>query len=136
LLPVGFKRAYPNLDALIQRCWAPKNTDRPNFDEIVRIMQNEVAAEVRRWEEPEIEIYSVEADSIYHERLGVDEVFVDEGGEGERKATVEMVKKEEFNKVVAELNEKNALLEKKGEMMKEMMTKVKELQTELELKGT
>ena len=58
------------------------------------------------------------------------------GGEGERKATVEMVKKEEFNKVVAELNEKNALLEKKGEMMKEMMTKVKELQTELELKGT
>ena len=99
-------------------------------------MQNEVAAEVRRWEEPEIEIYSVEADSIYHERLGVDEVFVDEGGEGERKATVEMVKKEEFNKVVAELNEKNALLEKKGEMMKEMMTKVKELQTELELKGT
>jgi len=79
---VGFKRAYPNLDALIQRCWAPKNTDRPNFDEIVRIMQNEVAAEVRRWEEPEIEIYSVEADSIYHERLGVDEVFVDEGGGG------------------------------------------------------
>lgn len=48
-------------------------------------MQGEVAEEVLRKDEPEITLLRVEADSIFHERMDVNEVF-EEDEEGQQTA--------------------------------------------------
>ena len=66
-LPASFRLSYPRLTALIKRCWQPKQEDRPSFEEIVRILRDEVGDEVRKNPEPNVVYYSIEADEIYKE---------------------------------------------------------------------
>ena len=47
---------------LLKRCWSQKKEDRPTFDQIVKIMQGEVAQEVLRKEEPKVALYGDEKD--------------------------------------------------------------------------
>ena len=103
LLPLEFEKSYPKLCKLLKRCWAQEMEDRPSFDEIVRVMQGEVTEEVLRKEEPEITVYSVEDDALFHERMGKDEQFEEEEGMGN---TMGMVRKEVHEAVVAELKSK------------------------------
>ena len=81
-MPLEFERSYPKLCKLLKRCWAQKKEDRPSFDQIVKTMQGEVAEEVLRKEEPEIVVYSVEVDAVYHERMGKEDHFGDEREDG------------------------------------------------------
>jgi len=80
LLPLEFDKSYPKLCKLLKRCWTQKPEDRPSFDNIVRVMQSEVADEVRGREEPVKTVYSVEDEAVYQERVGVDEDFEDDEG--------------------------------------------------------
>jgi len=127
LLPLEFKRNYPKMNALIGRCWAPKKEDRPSFDEIVRVMQGEVAEEVRRKEEPEITVYSLEADALYHERLGKDEFFEEEEEEegGAFSQTKTMISKRKHEEVVKKHSE---VVKKHEEVLKELKEKVRHLE--------
>jgi len=101
LLPVGFEKQFPSMCRLIKRCWSQKKEDRPNFDEIVRIMQGEVHDEVRMKEEPEIVVYGEEDDELFHRRIGHAEVFEDEGTERYE------ITRAGFDKVMQELKEKD-----------------------------
>ena len=103
LLPSAFNRGYPCLCALIERCWAPKKEDRPLFNEIVKVMQGEVADEVRKNKEPEIVVYSVEDDQVYHERMGKEEVFEEEEETGETRS---MISKAKYDAVMRQLKRK------------------------------
>ena len=57
LLPFEFEKTYPGMCKLIKRCWAPLKEDRSGFDEIVKVLQGEIADEVRRRGEPAIMVY-------------------------------------------------------------------------------
>ena len=105
LLPLEFKRSFPKMCALIERCWSQKKEDRPKFDEIVRVMQGEVAEEVRRKAEPEIVVYNLEDDKLYHERMGVDEYFEEEE-EAALGDTTTMIRKKKHEELLKELKEK------------------------------
>ena len=133
-MPKSFKCAFPKMHALIERCWSQDSGDRPNFDEIVKLMQGDISDEVRRGgEEPQIVMYSDEDDSVYHERLagGLEENVLEEkevrkgGGE-------DMVSEREFLKLKEELasvmtwREHKKVVEKKD-------AKIEELQKQLEV---
>ena len=62
---VVFVRAYPKLGTLIRRCWTMDRDPRPNFDEILRLLQGEVADDIRRAVEPNIVKLSEEPDEVY-----------------------------------------------------------------------
>ena len=66
-LPGQFVQAYPKLAALIRRCWTIERNPRPNFDKIVRLLQGEIADEVRTALEPDIVQLSEEPDEVYWE---------------------------------------------------------------------
>ncbi len=66
-LPRRFVRAYPQLDKLIRDCWQDDPELRPDFDEIVRRM-NDVRLEVVSSPEPDVKLLSEEEDGLYHER--------------------------------------------------------------------
>ena len=143
LLPLGFERSYPKLSLLIKRCWSQKKEERPGFDEIVKVMQGGIAAEVRRKEEPEIILYKEEVDVLYHERMGKDEVFEEDeeeaGGEDKEGAIVSKRKYDEAmarkDKVLAELKEKVARLEEREQARElEKRGEVKEVK-EVEKRG-
>ena len=139
LLPVEFEKSYPKLCKLLKRCWSQKKEERPGFDEIVRVMQGDVADEVRREEEPEITVYSVEDDAIFHERMGKDEHFEEEEGTAGRTRSVmskekydavmkemkQMVSRHEYDRVVGELHELQG--EKKEEPREEITEKKQEM---------
>jgi len=114
LLPLEFERTYPKLCKLIRRCWAQKKEMRPSFDEIVKIMQCEVAEEVRRKEEPAIVMYGVEEDDIYANRMdtGVDEHFDDE------------YKGTDMSQYVTVTEHRN-IVENKDKVIKELQRKLK-----------
>ena len=133
-----FKKAYTKLDALIERCWSQVQEERPLFDEIARLMQGDIAEEIRRKDEPEITYLSKEDDSLYHERLGVDEQFEDDREEGmdttkmvsERVHTETLEKKDavikELQRVhAATLEKKDAVIEKRVAFIKELQARVK-----------
>ena len=103
LLPVGIEKSYPQLCRLIKRCWSQKQEERPGFDEIVRVMQGEVADEVRRRDEPEIVVLGEEADEVYHDRMEGDGENL--GGEGEQESKRErnFVARAEYDAVMEEL---------------------------------
>ena len=63
-------KACPKLNALIQECWRVRRKERPNFDEIVKRLQGDIGDEIKRREEPKIELYSKEDDVIYRDRIG------------------------------------------------------------------
>jgi len=64
-LPVEFVRSYPKLGGLIRRCWTNETDLRPDFDEIVRLLQGEIHDEIRTALEPEITLLSEEPDEVY-----------------------------------------------------------------------
>jgi len=128
LLPVEFERSYPKLCKLLKRCWAPLKESRPSFDEIVKTMQGEVAEEVMRKEEPVITIYKDEPDSIYHERMGKEEQFVDDGEEG--MDTTNMVSQRVHTAMLATLEKKDAVIEKKDAVIKELRARIKKFTEE------
>ena len=106
LLPLSFEKAYPCMCRLLKRCWAPLKEDRPGFDEIVKVMQGEVADEVRRKEEPEIVVYGLEDDELYKARMGMGEDFGEDEEEGG--ATRSVISKAKFDAVMQELLEEKA----------------------------
>ena len=106
LLPLEFEKAYPCMCKLIKRCWAPLKEDRPGFEEIVKVMQGEIADEVRRKEEPAIVVYEGEADGVDQDRLGVKEDFWEEEGRYTTTTsfdTSKVVTLKEYEKVLEEI---------------------------------
>ena len=110
LLPLSFEKAYPCMCKLLKRCWAPLKEDRPGFDEIVKVMQGEVADEVGRKEEPKIVVYGLEDDELYKARMGMGEDFGEDEEEGG--ATRSVISKAKFDALMQELLEEKA--ENKG----------------------
>jgi len=82
---------------LQKRCWAPLKEERPGFNEIAKVMQDEVADEVRRKEEQEIVVNELEDDDLYKARMGVEEHFED--GEEEAEGIPGMMRSEELESV-------------------------------------
>jgi hypothetical protein len=130
---VLFARRYPKLHALIQECWRVRKRERPNFDQIVARLQGDIGDEIKRKEEPKIEVYSKEDDEVYRGRFGMDEAFSDSAGELETAVgggqAAEAIKAKD--KLLEELKAK---LKKSEEREKELVSKaqfdrvVKELQ--------
>jgi len=109
-------------------------------------MQGEVADEVRRKEEPEIVVYGEEEDAAYQDRMGLEEDFGEEEQGNTttiRFDTSQFVSRKEHEKVLEELKgseavlvaakkekeeqdavitAKDALLGKREEVMRELMT--------------
>ncbi|GMI54986.1 hypothetical protein TeGR_g9003 [Tetraparma gracilis] len=100
ILPINFVKAYPKLHALIQECWRVRRKERPNFDQIVARLQGEVGDEIKRKEEPKIELYSKEDDLIYRNRIGKADEIEDSDEEESGTKRGGMVTKAEYNKVV------------------------------------
>ena len=123
LLPVEFERSYPKLCKLLKRCWAPLKENRPSFDEIVRVMQGEVADEVRGREEPVITVYSVEDDAVYQERMDFED---DKGMDAD---ITKMVSQRVHMETLETLEKKERIhagtLEKKDAVIKELETRIK-----------
>ncbi|GMI25561.1 hypothetical protein TeGR_g10462 [Tetraparma gracilis] len=120
LLPVSFVKAYPKLHTLIQECWRVRRKERPNFDQIVSRLQGDIGDEIKRKEEPKIELYSKEDDQVYRGRIGKeDEIEDSDGEEGGGKGTTRGggVSKAEHEKVVA--NMKKTMDELREKMGKE-----------------
>jgi hypothetical protein len=46
-----------------------RRKERPNFDQIVARLQGDIGDEIKRKEEPKIELYSKEDDLIYRGRM-------------------------------------------------------------------
>ena len=126
-MPVEFERSYPKLCQLLKRCWVPLKENRPSFDEIVRVMQGEVADEVRGREEPVIQLYSLEEDAVYQERMGVDEDFEDD--KGMDADITKMVSQRVHMETLETLEKKERIhaetLEKKDAVIKELEARIK-----------
>ncbi|GMI56624.1 hypothetical protein TeGR_g933, partial [Tetraparma gracilis] len=120
ILPLNFVKAYPKLHALIQECWRVRRKERPNFDEIVKRLQGDIGDEIKRREEPKIELYSKEDDAIYRDRIGKEDEIGDSGGEEEgtrrgdlmsrreheaalKRVTGELVSRRDYDTVVGQL---------------------------------
>jgi hypothetical protein len=99
-----------------------RRSERPNFDQIVARLQGEIGDEVRRKEEPQIVLYSLEKDSVYHERIGKEDEIEDSDGEDDlatsrkKAATMRKAHEEAMARVMRELEESRtreaALLER------------------------
>ena len=118
-LPASFRLSYPCLTALIKRCWQPKQVDRPNFEEIVKILRDEVGDEVRKNPEPNVVYYSIKADEIYQEN--------DDGGDTSLAIEEEDDPEEDSGGVKIKM----ALLQEKKKVT-ELQVEVKQLQKEKE----
>ena len=57
------------LNLLIEECWSHEPKMRPNFDDVVKRLNGEIADEIRRKEEPTIVFLHKLNDSIYHKRM-------------------------------------------------------------------
>ncbi|GMI53700.1 hypothetical protein TeGR_g4906, partial [Tetraparma gracilis] len=111
----------PELHALIQECWRVRRKERPNFDQIVYRLQHEIGDEIKRKEEPKIELYSKEDDAIYQGRIGKEDELSDsdeEEGGGKSTRRKDVVSKSKHDKVV-EAKDK-AMQELREKMDKEM----------------
>ncbi|GMI25620.1 hypothetical protein TeGR_g13322, partial [Tetraparma gracilis] len=142
ILPLNFVKAYPKLHALIQECWRVRRKERPNFDQIVYRLQHEIGDEIKRKEEPKIELYSVEDDLIYRGRIGKEDEILESEGEEEERATARTrraqhetamkVVMDELNGLKAQLAAKEMVpkqvleqeVEKKDKMLQELREKL------------
>ena len=120
-LPASFRLSYPRLTALIKHCWQPKQKDRPSFEEIVRILRDEVGDEVRKNPEPNVVYYSIEADEIYFEN--------DDGGDTSLAEKED--KQEDSDGEVGGVKIKMALLEEKKKVT-ELIAQLKEKDGEMQ----
>jgi hypothetical protein len=59
-----------------------RRKERPNFDQIVARLQGDIGDEIKRKEEPKIELYSKEDDLVYRNRIGKEDEIEDSDGEG------------------------------------------------------
>jgi len=131
-LPARFVQAYQKLVALIRRCWTMDRDPRPDFDEIVRLLQGEIVDEVRRAMEPNIQQLSEEPDEVYWDevkRIAESKV----GGQEEADDVSEMdAMRAKYESMVAELAEL-----KKGGGATKVVTKavVAEVETATERKA-
>ena len=116
-----------------------RRKERPNFDEIVKRLQGDIGDEIKRKEEPKIELYSKEDDLIYRGRIGKEDEIEDSGEEegdmvSVRQRTVTM--RREHEKIVAAKDRAMAELQKKMKKvqkeLKEKVAKEKELEQKLE----
>jgi len=82
LLPLTFKKAYTKLDALIERCWNQVPEERPSFDEIVRLMQGDIAEEILAEGRAGNHLSEQGRRFAYRATLGIDEQFEDDGEDG------------------------------------------------------
>jgi hypothetical protein len=116
ILPLSFIKAYPKLHALIQECWRVRRKERPNFDEIVNRLQGDIGDEIKRKEEPKIELYSEEDDEIYRNRIGKEDEIEESDDEDQvatgrhTRKTLNMQKEHEkaMGKLRSELEKKHA----------------------------
>ncbi|GMI34345.1 hypothetical protein TeGR_g3155, partial [Tetraparma gracilis] len=134
ILPLSFVKAYPKLHALIQECWKVRRKERPNFDQIVARLQGDIGDEIKRKEEPQIELYSKEDDEIYRGRIGKEDEIEDsdeeeKGGKSTRRSggvsTAEHSKAlAAKDKAMQELKDKSmAELRAKSKAMRELQEK-------------
>jgi len=97
-------------------------------------MQGEVTVEALRKQEPAITVYSVEDDALFHERMGKDEDFEEDGmnttkmvSQRVHTETLEALEKKE--RILAEtletLGKKEAVIEKRDAVIKELQARAK-----------
>ena len=103
-----------------------RRKERPNFDQIVARLQGDIGDEIKRKEEPKIELYSQEDDAIYYERVGKEDEIPDsdeeeEGGGSKKRGDV--LTKAEHERIVAEVT---AAKDKAMEELKESLRRKEE----------
>ena len=131
LLPLTFASAYPKLHTLIQECWRVRRKERPNFDDIVKRLQGDIGDEIKRKEEPKIELYSKEDDVVYRNRMGKEDELSDsdeEEGGGKSTRREDVVSKTKHDKALAAKDK--AMQELKEKMSKEMSAVKKRAEAE------
>ncbi|GMI43239.1 hypothetical protein TeGR_g13293, partial [Tetraparma gracilis] len=135
-----FYQAYPKLHTLIQECWRVRRKERPNFDQIVNRLQHDIGDEIKRREEPKIELYSKEDDLVYRNRIGKEDEISDSDGEeeGGKSSTRrgDVVSKAKHDKIVAEVTATKekamAELRAKSKAMRELAEKAGEERKKME----
>jgi hypothetical protein len=121
ILPLSFVKTYPKLHTLIQECWRVRRKERPNFDQIVSRLQGDIGDEIKRKEEPKIELYSQEDDLVYRNRVGKEDELSDSDGEeesGKSTRREDVVSKSKHDKALAAKDK--AMQELREKMNKEM----------------
>ena len=121
ILPLAFVKTYPKLHALIQECWKVRRKERPNFDQIVARLQGDIGDEIKRKEEPKIDLYSKEDDEIYRGRIGKEDEIEDSDEEEIGTKRRDVVSKAEHERFAAEqaevvANMKRAMEELRGKL--------------------
>ncbi|GMI25791.1 hypothetical protein TeGR_g6866, partial [Tetraparma gracilis] len=132
ILPLAFVKAYPKLHALIQECWRVRRKERPNFDQIVSRLQGDIGDEIKRKEEPKIELYSKENDEIYRGRIGKEDEIEDSDEEESGTKRGEVVSKAAHKKVV---EAKDKAMAAKDKAMAELQAKMGKVENALEEKA-
>jgi hypothetical protein len=139
---LAFVKTYPKLNALIQECWRVRRKDRPNFDEITSRLQGDIGDEIKRKEEPQIELYSKEDDEIYRNRIGKEDEIEDsdgeEGGWGTAREKTATMRKEHEATLRAKEEQHRKVVAAKDKMLEELQEKmrvVEEALQELKEKG-
>ncbi|GMI24703.1 hypothetical protein TeGR_g3317, partial [Tetraparma gracilis] len=117
ILPLAFVKAYPKLHALIQECWLVRRKERPNFDQIVARLQGDIGDEIKRKEEPKIELYSKEDDLIYRGRIGKEDEIEDSDEEESGTRRGGGVSEAEHSKVVKAMAAKDKAMAAKDKAM-------------------
>ena len=123
-----FVRLYPSLKRLIHDCWQHKPSDRPDFDAIVQRLGGEVAAEVNRLPEPDV---NDEQEVESSEEGAASEADGDNPGNME--LTI-LRKKVEFLESMASAREIKALEVLAEERLKNLVLQAKLNETEMETK--
>ncbi|GMI18950.1 hypothetical protein TeGR_g15277, partial [Tetraparma gracilis] len=140
ILPIAFVKAYPKLHTLIQECWRVRRKERPNFDEIVKRLQGDIGDEIKRKEEPKIELYSKEDDLVYRNRIGKEDEIEDSDEEESGTKRGEVVSKAEHARAVAAVAAKDKMLREMVDKAKQEMdvmkkrAAAKEKRAEVEMK--
>ena len=96
-----------------------RRKERPNFDQIVARLQGDIGDEIKRKEEPKIELYSQEDDMVYRERIGKEDELGESDGEdavpttqrSQEQLTKKAVEKLEQEKAEMAANHKKLMLE-------------------------
>jgi hypothetical protein len=53
-VPVVFRKSYPKLSKLVERCWQRDHTSRPDFAEIIGLLQGPINTEILAADEPKM----------------------------------------------------------------------------------
>jgi hypothetical protein len=108
-----------------------RRKERPSFDEIVKRLQGDIGDEIKRKEEPKIELYSKEDDLVYRNRMGKEDELSDSDGEEEGAKSTrseDVVSKGKYDKALAAKDK--AMQELREKMNKEMSVVKKRAEAE------